>query len=334
MTAASSEEDPSVTSLSADALVALYRRMNEIRAFENRVQELFFDGFIQGTTHLCQGQEAVAVGATAALSADDYMTVTYRGHGQSLARGLPPEAAFAELMGKSTGCCGGMGGSMHLADGTLGLLGSFAIVGAGLPVAVGAGLSSKLQGNGRVAMTFCGDGATNIGTFHEALNMAAIWKVPVVFVVENNLYGEYSPIAETTSVGDLALRGTSYGIHSEIVDGQDLIAVYQTVSRAVARAREGDGPSLVEAKTYRFRGHSRTDPGNYRPPGELDSWMARDPIDLFGASLARLGVLTEESAAKIREAVERDVDAAAELAISASVPTVDDVRRHVYSGDG
>jgi pyruvate dehydrogenase E1 component alpha subunit len=328
------DDDPIGAALPSEVLMGLYRRMNEIRAFEDRVQELFFDGLIQGTTHLCQGQEAVAVGSTMALAPEDYMTVTYRGHGQSLARGLPPESAFAELMGKSTGCCGGMGGSMHLADGTLGLLGSFAIVGAGLPVAVGAALSSKLQGNGRVAMTFCGDGATNIGTFHEALNMAAVWKAPVVFVVENNLYGEYSPLAETTAVGDIALRGAAYGIPSEIVDGQDLIEVYQSAKRAVARARAGEGPTLIEAKTYRFRGHSRTDPGNYRPPEELDAWLARDPITLFGTSLASSGVLSEASAAELRESVVRDIDAASERAISAPVPTIDDVRRHVYAGQG
>lgn len=318
-------------SLTADQLIAFYRRMHVIRTFENRVQELFFDGYIQGTTHLCQGQEAVAVGATAALRAEDYLTVTYRGHGQSLARGLDVEAAFGELMGKATGCCGGMGGSMHLADGALGLLGSFAIVGAGLPVAVGAALSSKLQGKNSVAMTFCGDGATNIGTFHEALNMAAVWKAPVVFVVENNLYGEYSPIAETTAVVDIALRGTSYGMSSETVDGQDVIAVFNAVGGAVTRARAGEGPSLIEAKTYRFRGHSRTDPGNYRPPGELDWWLARDPIDLFGTYLASANVLSDVAAEQIRDEVENEIDVAAGSAIDAPLPTLDDVRRHLYS---
>lgn len=312
-------------------MVQLYRRMVEIRAFENRVQELFFDGAIQGTTHLCQGQEGVCVGAVSALEPDDYLTVTYRGHGQSIARGLPIVSAFAELMGKSTGCCGGMGGSMHLADRELGLLGSFAIVGAGLPVAVGAALSSKLQGNRRVAITFCGDGATNIGTFHEALNMAAVWKAPVVFVVENNLYGEYSPIAQTTAVTDIAQRAAAFSMPNEIVDGQDLLAVRASTATALARARNGEGPTLLEMKTYRFRGHSRTDPATYRPPGELDTWLQRDPITLFGEQLAQRAALSREDAAKLEAEIEAEVDQAADAAASAPLPTLDDVRHHVYS---
>lgn len=314
-----------------ETLLAWYRRMVEIRAFENRVQELFFDGLIQGTTHLCQGQEAVCVGAASALGPEDYLTVTYRGHGQSIARGMSLEAAFSELMGKSTGCSGGMGGSMHLADHRLGLLGAFAIVGAGLPVAVGAALSAQLQGNGRVAITFCGDGATNIGTFHEAVNMAAVWKAPVIFVVENNLYGEYSPLAETTAVADLASRAASYGIPGVIVDGQDVLAVHQVVAAARARALAGEGPTLIEAKTYRFRGHSRTDPATYRPPGELDAWLARDPITLLGARLSAEGVLSEDAAEALGEAVEHEVDAAAAVADAAPLPTMEDVRRHVYA---
>ena len=189
-----------------------YRRMLEIRLFEEKVQELFMEGLIEGTTHLCQGQEAVAVGAISALRDDDYLTITYRGHGHALMRGVPMESCFAELMGRSTGCCKGVGGSMHFTDVEKGLLGAFAIVGAGLPVALGAAYSAKLQGLDRVALTFFGDGASNIGTFHEAINTAAAWKVGIVFIVENNLYGEYTPLRDTTPLDDLAERAKAYGI--------------------------------------------------------------------------------------------------------------------------
>ncbi len=205
-----------------DARLEWLRSMWEIRLFEDKVQELFMEGLVQGTTHLCQGQEAVSVGALAALRDDDYLTVTYRGHGQALARGLSVESCFAELMGRVTGCCRGVGGSMHFTDVSRGLLGAFAIVGAGLPVAVGAAHSARLQGRDSVALTFFGDGSTNIGTFHESLNMAAAWKVPVVFIVENNLYGEYTPMRDTTPLDDLAERAKAYAMPGVIVDGQDV----------------------------------------------------------------------------------------------------------------
>ncbi len=233
-----------------------YEQMLEIRLFEEKVQELFMEGLVEGTTHLCQGQEAVPVGAVSAMREDDYMTITYRGHGHALARGIPMEACFAEMMGRTTGCCKGVGGSMHLTDVSKGLLGAFAIVGAGLPVAVGAAHSARLQGRDSVALTFFGDGATNIGTFHEALNLAGVWKVPTIFIIENNLYGEYTPMRETTPLDDLADRAKAYAIPGVIVDGQDVEAVHSATSEAVARARAGDGPSLLEMKTYRYRGHS------------------------------------------------------------------------------
>ena len=275
-----------------------YRQMLEIRLFEEKVQELFMGGLIEGTTHLCQGQEAVSVGAIAALGDDDYLTMTYRGHGHALARGVSMEACFAELMGRSTGCCKGVGGSMHFTDVDKGLLGAFAIVGAGLPVALGAAYSAKLRGSGQVAMTFCGDGATNIGTFHESLNMAAAWKVGVVFVVENNLYGEYTPLRESTPIDDLADRAKAHGMPGVIVDGQDIDTVHAAVAEAVARARAGDGPTLLEMKTYRYRGHSRTDPAKYRPDGELERWQKRDPITILGTRLAEEGALSEDAAGR------------------------------------
>jgi pyruvate dehydrogenase E1 component alpha subunit len=311
--------------------VTWYRQMLEIRLFEEKVQELFMQGKIEGTTHLCQGQEAVSVGAVSALRDDDYLTITYRGHGHALARGMSMPAAFGELMGLTSGCCNGVGGSMHLTDFSRGLIGAFAIIGAGLPVAVGAALSAKLRGSDAAAVAFFGDGATNIGTFHEALNMASVWKAPVVFVCENNLYGEYSPLRDTTPVDDLADRASAHAIPGVVVDGQDVDEVYRVVSEALARGRAGEGPTLVEAKTYRYRGHSRTDPAKYRVPGELERWKERDPIDILGARLAAGGSLDEEAQRALREDVQRAVDAAADEAAEAPVPTLEEIEAYVYA---
>lgn len=314
-----------------DPRVGWYRKMVEIRLFEDKVQELFMRGLIEGTTHLCQGQEAVSVGAVAAMRSDDVLTNTYRGHGQALARGMRPEVAFAELMGRATGCCGGVGGSMHLTDFKAGNIGAFAIVGAGLAVAVGAAMSSKLRGRDTVALTFFGDGATNIGTFHEALNMAALWKAPVIFILENNLYGEYSPLRTTTPVDDLVVRAQAYAMPGVIVDGQDVEVVQREVAAAIDRGRSGDGPSLLEMKTYRYRGHSRADPAKYRPEGELESWKARDPIEILGERLAADGVLAESEQARLKAETQDAIDAAADRAAAAPAPTMDEARGYVYA---
>lgn len=311
--------------------VEWYRSMLRIRLFEEKVQELFMGGNIEGTTHLCQGQEAVSVGAIAAMRPEDVLTNTYRGHGQALARGMPPERAFAELMGRATGVAGGVGGSMHLVDFSVGNIGSNAIVGAGLPIAVGAAMSFKLRGQPRVALTFFGDAATNIGTFHEAMNMAAVWRAPVVFIIENNLYGEYSAVRETTPIDDLALRAGAYAMPGRIVDGQDVEAVYEATGEAIDRARRGDGPTLLEMKTYRYRGHSRADPAKYRPEGELERWKARDPIELLGARLAAEGLLSGEDQARARADMQVDIDAAAERARSAPLPTFEEIGAYVYA---
>lgn len=321
----------STDSADADPRLAWYRRMVEIRLFENKTQELFMQGNVAGTTHLCQGQEATIVGAVAALGPDDYLTVTYRGHGHALARGMSLGAAFGELMGRDSGCCRGVGGSMHFADLSLGLLGSFAIVGAGLPVALGAAMSSRRLKTGRVAVAFCGDGATNIGTFHETLNMAAVWSAPVVFVVENNLYGEYTPIRESTPLDDLARRADAYAIPGIVVDGQDVHLVNEATREAVERSRVGGGPTLIECKTYRYSGHSRTDPAKYRPPGELDAWKLRDPIALLGQALVGDRLHTEEEQKAIWEAVQIEVDRSADDAAQAAVPTLDEIRGYVYA---
>ncbi|MHB8959615.1 MAG: thiamine pyrophosphate-dependent dehydrogenase E1 component subunit alpha [Candidatus Limnocylindrales bacterium] len=308
-----------------------YRRMLVIRRFEDKVQELFMGGHVEGTTHLCQGEEAVSVGAVAAMHDDDVLTNTYRGHGQALARGMAPETVFAELMGRRTGSSGGVGGSMHLVDFSIGNIGSNAIVAAGLPIAVGAAMAFRMRGEPRIALTFFGDGATNLGTFHEALNMAAVWQAPVVFVLENNLYGEYSPLRQTTAIQDLADRAKAYGIPGVIVDGQDVDAVHAAVSASADRARIGDGPSLLEMKTYRFRGHSRSDPAKYRPAGELEQWKERDPIRILGDRLTSEGSLSAAEQAAMAVEVWAEIDAAADHAMAAPYPTLEEIRGYVYA---
>src|SRR5579862_7565006 len=297
-----------------DNRLTWFKKMLEIRLFEEKVQELFMQGKIQGTTHLCQGQEAVCVGAVGALDDRDYLTITYRGHGHALARGMTTEAAFGELMGLTSGCCSGVGGSMHLTDFSRNLIGAFAIIGPSYSVALGAAMSAKLRNTDSVAMAFCGDGATNIGTFHEALNMASVWGAPVVFVIENNLYAEYSLLRETTPLDDLAERAKAHAMPGLIVDGQDVDAVRATVGSALSRARAGEGPTLIEAKTYRFRGHSRTDPAKYRKEGELEQWKLRDPIGLLGKQLADAGALDNQAQQSMYAAVQAEVDSAAERA--------------------
>ena len=304
--------------------------MVEIRHFEDKVHESFQKGLIYGTTHLAQGQEAVSVGAISVLTAIDTLTYTYRGHAQVLARGMDPVAAFAEIFGRQDGCSKGLGGSMHLADLELGLLGSFAIVGAGLPVAVGAAISSQLSQSGSVAMTFFGDGATNIGAFHESMNMASVWKLPCVFVCENNLYGEYSPILTTTPYEDLVRRADAYAMPAEVVDGNDVTAVRAAATRAVERAREGLGPSFLECKTYRLCGHSRSDAGKYRPPGELESWTQRDPLTLFAKRLELDFGLPTDRIESVRRTAEQKIDRALEVAEASPFPVVGDLMSATY----
>jgi acetoin:2,6-dichlorophenolindophenol oxidoreductase subunit alpha len=287
--------------------------MHEIRLFEEEVQELFTKGAVRGSTHLCQGQEAVSVGACAALDAGDTMACTYRGHGAVLAMGAPLDRSFAEIMGKADGLCGGKGGSMHLTHMEVGALGSFAIIGAHLPIVCGAALAAVYRRSDRVSLCFFGDGTVNIGAFHEALNLAAIWKLPAIFVCENNLYGEYSPLASTTPIEELADRADSYAMAKARIDGNDVGVVHAAVREAVERARAGEGPTLIEALTYRHRGHSRSDPAKYRPPGELEEWLARDPIPRCEADLSAAGV-EEEQLSELRETAERAVREALERA--------------------
>jgi len=297
------------------------RSMYEIRYFEEEVQRLFSDGQVRGSTHLCQGQEAVAVGACRGLEPDDTMTCTYRGHGAVLAKGAPLDRTFGEIMGKAEGLCGGKGGSMHLTDASVGALGSFAIVGAHLPIANGVALAERHLKTGRVSLCFFGDGSTNIGAFHEALNLAQIWRLPVIFVCENNQYGEYSPIASTTPMTVLADRADAYAMAKDRIDGNDVGVVHASVRAAADRARAGDGPTLIEAITYRHKGHSRTDPATYRPAGELEEWLERDPIALHRAALAEAGV-AEEDLDAVRQVAEDTVVAALERARSWDEPAL------------
>lgn len=317
--------------MSRDRRTDWYETMLRIRLFEEKVQELFTGGSIQGTTHLCQGQEAVSVGSIGAMRPGDVQTNTYRGHGEALALGMEPEIAFAELMGRSSGCSGGVGGSMHLIDASRGNLGANAIVGAGLPIAVGAALGFRTRGLDHVALTFCGDGATNIGTFHESLNMAAVWKLPVVFIITNNLYGEYSPLRNTTPIDDLARRADPFGFPGIIVDGQDVEAVHGQVASAIERATAGEGPTLLEMKTYRYRGHSRSDPGRYRPKAEVEFWQTRDPISILGARLVSEGLMSAGDQADARERIQQEIDVAAELAAAAPYPTLEEIQAYVYA---
>jgi pyruvate dehydrogenase E1 component alpha subunit len=285
-----STKDAPLTGQAAE-LLDLYRQIAVIRRTEKAAHDLFLAGLVKGTTHLAAGQEAVAVGAAAALRADDYVFATYRGHHHAIARGATPEECLAELMSKATGLCKAKGGSMHLTKAAHNMLGSYAIVGSHLPMANGAAWSALLRGTDQVSVAFFGDGATNIGAFHEALNLAVVWKLPAIFVCENNLYMEYTPIASVTAVKDPAAgRAGAYGIPSEIVDGNDVLAVRDAVRTAVERARAGGGPSLIEAMTYRHYGHSRTDPAKYRPDEELRSWLERDPLILARARLRQLDV--------------------------------------------
>jgi pyruvate dehydrogenase E1 component alpha subunit len=289
----------------------LLRRMWRIRLFEDAVMDLFARNLVRGSTHLCQGQEAVSVGVCAVLRRTDTMTCTYRGHGAVIAKGAPLDACFGEILGRAGGLCGGKGGSMHLTDVAVGALGSNAIVGAHLPISVGAALTASYRGTDDVSVAIFGDGATNIGTFHEALNLAAVWRLPVVFVIENNQYGEYSPLRSTTPIERLAQRATGYGMPGVHVDGNDIVSVRGVMADAVARARGGDGPTLVEADTYRHLGHSRSDPAAYRPKGELDRWLARDPIVLLGDAMRGAGDhrapddLRADAAAEVEAALRR-----------------------------
>lgn len=314
--------------------MAIYKMMVEMRDFEKRAYDLFLQGLVKGTSHLGLGQEAVAAGFAAAMRPSDYTFATYRGHNHTLARGAPMSAVMAELMGRQSGLMAGKGGSMHLTSVQHRMMGSYAIVGAHLTIANGAAWSSKLRGTGDVAVCFFGDGTTNIGAFHEALNLAVIWKLPVVFVCENNRWMEYTPISSVTAVAHPAAdRASAYGLDPVLVDGNDADATYAAASAAISRAREGVGPSLVEAETYRHGGHSRADPGKYRPDEEVEAWLARDPIPRYRARLLEAGA-DESALARIDEAAQAAVDIAAKEAEASPPPDLSLVETDVWADGG
>ena len=311
--------------------LAQYERMIEIRTLEEQINALFASGEIRGTTHLCIGQEALAVGMASVLRPTDIVSATYRGHGIALALGLSPESVLGEIMGKTVGCCGGVGGSMHLSNMELGLLPTSAIIGGGMPVAAGAALSFQTRGTDDVAVAVFGDGATNIGAFHETLNLAAIWNLPIVFICDNNVYGEYSRIDITTPLEDLHLRGESYRMPHYAIDGMDIAAVQEGIQKAVDHARSGKGPTFIEAKTYRFSGHSRADLALYRPEGELEKWQARDPIKLTEEKLVKEKLIDAAQINKIKEETLKVIEGVVEVCKSAPNPTLASMFQNIYT---
>ena len=312
----------------------MYRMQVALRLFEQRAYDLFLENYVKGTSHLGIGQEAIAAGFAAAMKATDWTFATYRGHNHTLARGVPMAPVLAELMGRANGLMAGKGGSMHLTSVEHGVMGSYAIIGAHLPIACGAAWSAQYRGTDQVAVCFFGDGSTNIGAFHEALNFAAIWTLPVVFVCENNLWMEYTRTSEVTAVAHPAAdRASAYGLDSIIVDGNDADAVYDVAVAAIARARAGQGPSMIEAETYRHGGHSRADPGTYRPDSEVAEWLAKDPIVHYRARLLETGA-SEEQLSGIDAEVAAQVEAATVEAKAGGVPGEDLLMKDVWADGG
>ena len=319
--------------LPVDTAREMYRRMVLIRRFEDHLYALFLQGAVPGTLHQYQGQEAVAVGVCTALRPDDVIFSTHRPVGHFLARGSAARGIAAEIMGKATGCSGGKGGQMHLTDVSVGALPSNAIVGANIPIATGAALAFQLRGQDRVAVSFFGDGASNIGAFHEGLNLAAVKNAPVIFVCENNQYGASTAISSMMRISDIADRAAAYGIPGRVVDGMDVLAVYQAAVEAVERARQGNGPTLLECKTYRYAGHSRGDPGGYRSTEEVQLWRARDPIPHMRTLLTKEFGLAEADVNSIEHACQSEVEDAVEFANKSPEPEKEDTYRHVFAED-
>jgi TPP-dependent pyruvate/acetoin dehydrogenase alpha subunit len=309
----------------------IYRKMCEIRKFEEKLYQLFLTRPMPGSMHQYIGEEAVAAGVCAHLNKDDYITSTHRGHGHCIAKGADIRGLMAEMFAKRTGCCRAMGGSMHIADFGVGMLGAIGIVGAGIPIAAGAGWSCKYFGKRQVTVCFFGDGAANEGAFHEGINLAAVWKLPVVFVCENNVYGFSTHYRRVTPIDNIADRACAYAIPGKVVDGMDAAAVYEEAKEAVERARDGDGPTLLECKTYRFKGHSRFEKARYRKNGELEEWKKRDPIDLFRKKLLQEFEITEEKVRSIDEEVSRVIEEAVAYAEKSPDPDPGDYREYIFA---
>ena len=312
-------------------LAELLRRMTLIREFELRAIEERRGGLIPGFIHSCVGQEATAVGVCLALTSEDVITSTHRGHGHLIAKGGDPKYMMAELAARSPGYCKGRGGSLHIADFSLGILGANGIVGGGIPMATGAALGFQMRKEKRVAVAFFGDGATNEGTFHEAANQASVWKLPVIFFCENNLYGEGTAMRRCTPIEDLAIRAQSYGFPGVIVDGNDVLAVYEAVKTAIIRANNGEGPTFIEAKTYRYRGHYEGDPQVYRTQEEIQSWMKKDPIIAFKKKLIESGLFDDGDMEEMQGSVIMQLDEAVAFAVNAEKPATEDALAGVYA---
>jgi acetoin:2,6-dichlorophenolindophenol oxidoreductase subunit alpha len=317
--------------LSNSKITEMYKTMVTIRKFETRAKELFAAGKLPGFVHLYIGEEAVAAGACANLNADDYITSTHRGHGHIVAKGGDLKFMMAELYGKSTGYCKGKGGSMHIADATKGILGANGIVGAGHNIAVGAGLSAKLRGTKQVCVCFFGDGSTNQGTFHESLNLASVWKLPVVFVAENNLYGISMNQSRHQAVKDISDRAVAYNIPGVTVDGNDVFSVSEAVQEAVKRARAGQGPTLLECKTYRHRGHFEGDPATYRTTEEFKDWLEKDPIPRIEKFMLDNKVLSDVEMKKLNDSIESELDLAVDFAEKSEWPSLNSAVEDIYT---
>lgn len=316
---------------SHDKLKELYKTMWDIRFFEEKVDEFFAKGMIHGTTHLCVGQEASAVGSCAVLQEEDKITSTHRGHGHCIAKGAEVDRMMAELFGRTTGYCKGKGGSMHIADVDKGNLGANGIVGGGIPLAVGSALTSYMKKLNYVTVCYFGDGATNEGSFHEALNLAAVWNLPVVFICENNQYGMSGPVKDMVKIENISERAKSYGFPGVTIDGNDMIEVMNTTNEAVERARSDQGPTLIEMKTYRWKGHSKSDARLYRTREEENEWKEKDPIKRFKDVLIEANVFSEEDAEAIKQAAKQDIENSVTFAQNSPMPTEDDLLTDVYA---
>ena len=322
---------PAYNRLSTEQLADAFRKMLLVRRFEESAEECYVRGLIHGTMHLSIGQEASAIGICTPLTDADYITSTHRGHGHCIGKGAEVKRMFAEFFGKEDGYCKGRGGSMHIADVAKGNLGANGIVAGGIPIAVGAALSAKKRKTDQVVVSFFGDGANNEGAFHESLNMAAVWKLPVLFVCENNGYGMSTSTQRSTAVANIADRAAAYAMPGVIVDGNDFAAVAEASFLAVERARRGEGPTLIESKTYRIRGHSKSDRNRYRTKDEIEEWQGKDPIARFEAELTALGIQTTPQLDAIRADVEREITDAIAFAQASPAPPISDVTRYVYT---
>ena len=318
--------------MTKELLVEMFRTMVRVRRFEDKTKELYLKGLIRGTIHVSQGQEAVAAGACLALESGDYVLTNHRGHGHCIAKGVTSKALLAEILGKDTGCCRGRAGSLHAFDASKGVLGASAIVGAGIPLATGVALGVRMKGERRVVLNFFGDGAANQGTFHEAVNLGSTWKLPVIYLCENNQVADTTPFGETVNVENIGDRACAYGIPGKVVDGNDAIAVYEAVREAAARARAGEGPTLIECKTYRWEGHHIGDPCVWRKPGELDAWKVRCPCGRLAPVILKKKAATAVTLERIEKEAIEEMEEAARFAIGSPMPEPATALDHVWGG--